>query len=47
MLRNPDLALTLYLAIIIVGFMFGSRWAGLRAALATAGQAGSTKAATK
>jgi hypothetical protein len=46
MLRNPDTALPLYIMLIIVGFMFGGRWAGVRAAIATAGNTAQTKAAT-
>jgi hypothetical protein len=37
MLRNPDTALLLYVMLVIVGFMFGQRWQGVRDAITTAG----------
>lgn len=46
MLSNPDNALPLYVAIIILGLMLGKRWEGIRTAITTAGQKGKTKAAT-
>ena len=39
MLQNPDNALLLYVMIVIVGFMFGKRWQGVRDAITTAGKA--------
>jgi hypothetical protein len=36
-MNNPDNALPLYIILIIVGFMFGGRWAAVRNAIATAG----------
>ena len=43
-LANPDNALPLYIILVIVGFAFGKRWAGVRAAIANAGKAPATPA---
>jgi len=45
-LQNPDNALWLYIVLLVVGFMFGKRWQGVRDALAAAGQAGQAKVTT-
>jgi hypothetical protein len=46
LLQNPDTALFLFVAIVLIGFMFGKRWQGVRDAITAAGKAAQTKATT-
>jgi hypothetical protein len=42
MLQDPDTALFLYVVLVLVGFLFGKRWQGVRDAITTAGTAAQT-----
>jgi hypothetical protein len=42
-LSNPDNALPLYIVLVILGFMLGKRWAGVRSTLTGAGAVAQSK----
>jgi hypothetical protein len=43
LLQNPDTALFLFVAIVIIGFLFGKRWQGVRDAITAAGKTAQAK----